>query len=167
MLVLFVLGSGYLIKLVSIPKDIDTQLAEVKMRLFPESYTNAPDVDRKFPTNGDRFAASEVNKRMDTEGFTKKGFMLQAIAAGWHHKSAAQLKQIGDSVGRERILVLHGTYDRMITVPHGITLIEELGGEGSGLTGKIYPECGHVLPMEKREEFSKVITDLVNRTTAL
>lgn len=36
--------------------------------------------------------------------------MLQAIAAGWHHKSAEQLKEIGDKVGRERIMVLHGLF---------------------------------------------------------
>jgi hypothetical protein len=31
--------------------------------------------------------------------------MLQAIAAGWHYKSPAQLKELGDKVGRERISV--------------------------------------------------------------
>jgi pimeloyl-ACP methyl ester carboxylesterase len=120
-----------------------------------------------FPTNGDRFAAGEVSKRMDTEHYTKKGFMLQAIAAGWHHKSSAQLKQIGDSVGRSRIQVIHGTYDHMITVPHGIVLLEELGGEESGVTGKIFQDCGHVIPLEKSEEFQKMIADLVDKCAAM
>lgn len=43
---------------------------------------------------------------MDKDGFQRKGFMMQAIAAGWHHKSAEQLKELGDKVGRERMYVL-------------------------------------------------------------
>jgi len=51
---------------------------------------------------------------------------MQLIAVGWHHKSAEQLREIGDEVGRERILVLHGTEDRIISVPHAHKLIEFL-----------------------------------------
>jgi hypothetical protein len=39
--------------------------------------------------------------------------MLQAIAAGWHHMDGKRLKELGDRVGRERIMVLHGTRDNM------------------------------------------------------
>lgn len=60
----------------------------------------------KFETNYERFAAQELTKRMDKDGFQRKGFMMQAIAAGWHHKSAEQLKELGDKVGRERMYVL-------------------------------------------------------------
>lgn len=49
--------------------------------------------------------------------------MLQAIAAGWHNKSPEQLKKLGDEVGRERIVVVHGEEDRMIGIIHGTKLI--------------------------------------------
>lgn len=56
------------------------------------------------------------------------------MAANWHHKSAAQLKQLGDQVGRNRVLVIHGAVDRMITLPHGELLVKELGGEENEVT---------------------------------
>ena len=71
--------------------------------------------------------------------------MLQAIAAGWHYKSKEQLREIGDKVGRERILVLHGTKDLMITVPHGRKLIEALQPG----TGIIREGTGHVFMLEE------------------
>ncbi len=57
--------------------------------------------------------------------------MLQAVAAGWYHKSKEQLKEIGDRVGRERIMVIHGTGDQMINVELGKKLIEWLEPETS------------------------------------
>ncbi len=87
---------------------------------------------RHFDSNFARFAAQEVTKQRDREGFTRPGFLLQIIAAGWHHKSATQLREIGDKVGRERILVLHGTEDKIISIPHGRKLIEYLQ-PGKGL----------------------------------
>ena len=102
--------------------------------MFSQAWLNDPDAEGHFPTNGDRFAARELIKRRDVEGFTKRGFVLQAMAANWHHKSAAQLKLLGDQVERDRILVIHGTVDRMITPPHGELLLKELGGEESGVT---------------------------------
>ncbi|KAI3322638.1 alpha/beta-hydrolase [Xylariaceae sp. AK1471] len=81
---------------------------------------------RRFKNNYARFAAQEITKQRDREGFSKPNFLLQVVAAGWHHKSAAQLREIGDKVGRDRILVLHGTEDRIISVPHGRKLIEYL-----------------------------------------
>lgn len=80
----------------------------------------------RFSSNYARFAAQEITKQRDTEGFTKHGFLLQVVAAGWHHKSAAQLRDLGDRVGRERIFVLHGTVDKIISIPHGRKLIEYL-----------------------------------------
>ena len=151
----------------SIPKAIDVQLAEVKVRLFSDAWLAAPDAEGNFPTNGDRFAAQEVKKRQDTEAFTRKGFICQAIAAGWHHKSPAQLQEIGDKVGRERIQVMHGAIDNMITVPHAEVLVKELGGEASGVKRTIYEGRGHVLPIEERRGFAKLIEDIVAKTEAL
>ena len=124
----------------------------------------APDADGGFSTNGDRVAAQEVKKRQNTEAFTRKGFTLQAIAAGWHHKSPEQLKEIGDKVGRERIQVIHGTVDKMITVYHGEMLVKELGGEELGITRRVFQDRGHVLPIEERKEFARLIEQIVAKT---
>lgn len=84
--------------------------------------------------------------------------MLQAVAAGWHHKSESQLKEIGDKVGRERIMVVHGTRDNMITVPHGRKLIEmlqpgvEVIKEGTGHVFMIEEETWHNEMVEKQIE---------------
>ena len=154
----------------SIPKDIDTQIEDVKFRLFPSSYLSAPDSNTDFsphggfPTNGDRFAAQELQKRLDVNGFTRKGFVLQAIAAGWHHKTPEQLREVGEKVGRERIVVLHGTEDRMITFPHGEILSKELG---EGVEMVRWEGSGHALPMEKRKEFAELVRGVIERTKDL
>ncbi|KAI9816458.1 MAG: hypothetical protein M1827_001590 [Pycnora praestabilis] len=153
-----------------VPKPIDVQLANIKASLYSDAWLNAPDAEPVvggFPTNGDRFAALEIRKRQDTEGFTRKGFMMQAIAAGWHHKSPAQLKKLGDEVGRERIQVVHGTIDRMITVPHAEVLVKDLGGEDAGVTRLIFDGRGHVLPVEQRKEFASLIEAFVKKTEGL
>ena len=93
--------------------------------------------------------------------------MCQAVAAGWHYKSAAQLEEIGNAIGRERILVMHGTIDNMITYPHAEVLVKELGGEDSGLTKVVFKGRGHVIPLEERKEFAKIISDLVAKTEGL
>jgi len=147
----------------SIPREIDVQLSDIKRRLFSKPWLEEADAEGGFPTNGDRFAAQELNKRQDTEGFTRKGFLCQALAAGWHHKSPEQLKTIGDVVGRERIQIMHGTVDNMLTVPHAEVLAKELG-EGDGVTKRIFQERGHVLMWEEREEFRRLISALVDKT---
>lgn len=80
----------------------------------------------RFDTNYQRFQAQELKKRLDARRFTRTGFLMQLIAAGWHRKSPAQLKEIGDRVGRHRIAVVHGDADAMIDVQHGRNLIEWL-----------------------------------------
>lgn len=148
----------------SLPRAIDAQLASLKIRLFSIPWLEQPDAEGDFPTNGDRFAAQELKKRQDIEGFTRTGFVCQAIAAGWHHKSAEQLRTLGDEVGRERIQVMHGTVDNMITVPHGHILARDLGGEEQGITETIFEGRGHVLLWEEREEFNRLVSTLVEKT---
>ena len=86
--------------------------------------------------------------------------MLQAIAAGWHFKSQAQLAEIGDKVGRGRILVMHGTMDNLITCQHGRVLIEELK------PGKSYivEGAGHVLMLERTEWYNGIVKAMVTET---
>ncbi|KAK4693650.1 hypothetical protein P7C71_g3790, partial [Lecanoromycetidae sp. Uapishka_2] len=150
-----------------IPRSIDVQLTNIKARMFSQSWGNEPDAEGHFPTNGDRFAAQELKKRQDFNGFTKKGFILQAIAAGWHHKSAKKLEELGDKVGRERILIVHGSLDRMMTTPHGEVLCKELGGEQKGVTWVIVEGRGHSLPMEWRRELTKLIGGFIEKTQGL
>lgn len=108
----------------------------------------------------------ELKKRQNTEGFTRKGFICQAIAAGWHHKSPEQLKEIADKVGRQRIQVLHGTVDQMITVPHGETLARELGGDGD-VTKIIVQGRGHVLHMEEQQKYEQWLENIMDKVEDL
>jgi hypothetical protein len=170
-----------------VPKAIDQQVENVKKNLYTTSWLDAPDtlepVKQSFPTNGDRFAANEIWKRSHPEYFQKSGFILQAIAAGWHHKSPEQLQQIAKNVGKNRIMVVHGTKDQMITFPHAAVLWRGLE-KGEGKTGKenwlgiedeadVWQEGevekhfikgqGHVIPAEMREEFQKWLENLIER----
>ena len=58
---------------------------------------------------------------------------------------------------------MHGNADRMITMPHAKTLIEELNAGGDGdedtVKGVIIEGQGHVIPVEKREDIAKLIED--------
>ena len=148
----------------SLPKTVDTKLADTKTRLFSQEWLNEPDAEGHFPTNGDRFAAMEIRKKADPVAFTTKGFILQAIAGGWHYKSPAQIAEMGDRVGRERIQVIHGELDGMITLPHGEVLAAELGGQDKGVTVNIVKGKAHGLPMEWRRGFTKAVAALVEKT---
>lgn len=155
-----------------VPKTIDAQLAKVKADCYNPDWLVKPDetefVVQPFPTNGDRFAAGELSKRLSTGAFTRKGFLCQLYAAGFHHKSPQQLKKLADGVGRERILVFHGTGDHMITfTPHAELLLKELGGEESGITKYHLPKVGHVGPFEMRKEFNEIIGKMVEKTENL
>jgi hypothetical protein len=109
--------------------------------------------------------------------------MLQLVAAGWHSKSPAQLAQLAHAVGKRRIMVVHGTQDRMITFPHAVVLWRGLE-KGEGKTGtenwlgiedeadtwaegevekRFVKGQGHVLPAEMREEFMGWVEGLIER----
>lgn len=173
-----------------IPRSLEDSVRGVAWNTFPPAYLAEPDTihlptpdpDKRihppaqptgassylhFENNYSRFVAGEIHKRRDTKRFTSKGFLLQLIAAGWHHKSPEQLREIGDRVGRERILVLHGTADRMISVPHGYKLRQYLGGEDSGLTAVIRDDMGHAPPLECTEWFHELMEDRIRKGEAL
>ena len=155
----------------SIPRSLDAQLANTKLNIYTPSWLSQPDTSeytvQPFPTNGDRFAAFELHKRLDKRQFKTSGFIGQAIAAGWHHKSPEKIREIGDKVGRERIQVIHGTADRMITFPHGETLARELGGEEGGLTMRFIQGQAHVIPAEMRSDFKVWVEEIVEKAEAL
>lgn len=149
-----------------IPKSIDKQIAEIKTRAS-STWLAEPDSEGGFRTNGDRFAAQELTKRMDVNGFTRRGFILQAIAAAYHKKTPSQLRQIAETVGRERIQVMHGTADNLITFPHAEILIRSLGGEEAGITKHIFEGKGHYLPLEERKEVRRLMEVMIEKTEAL
>lgn len=161
-----------------VPKSLDRAVADAARSLFPDTWLDSPDdcivpsastpnvelppngAYLRFGTNYERFAAQELTKRLDTQAFTKKGFVLQAIAAGWHYRSKEQLESIADRVGRERILVMHGTRDNMITVEHGRVLIEELQPRKSFLV----EGAGHVLMLERMRWYNEAVEEMVTET---
>ncbi|KAI0882385.1 alpha/beta-hydrolase [Annulohypoxylon maeteangense] len=153
-----------------LPKSMDRSVQYAAEAIFPPNYlagsdnASVPDESVpkcKIPTGGygrfgsnyERFAAQEITKQRDKDGFTKKGFLLQLIAAGWHNKSPEQLTDLGDSVGRKRILVLHGTDDGMISPHHGQKLIEYLK-PGQGL---IVDGLGHAPINERTSWFNELL----------
>lgn len=154
-----------------VPKSLNNQIAKVKEDCYSAEWLAKPDeveyVVQPFPTNGDRFAAQEIQKRLSPGVFTPRGFLCQLYAAGFHYKSAADLKKLGDSLGRNRILVFHGTGDHMVDFIHGKMLLEELGGEESGVTKSFHEGMGHVGPFEIRAEFNRIIADRIEKTEAL
>jgi predicted esterase len=91
--------------------------------------------------------------------------MLQAIAVGWHHKSPRQLKALADAVGRERIQVMHGSVDQLVTVIHGRKLAEWLGNEQQDLSYTEIEGCGHVILVEKREMLKRLITEFIAKNS--
>ena len=156
-----------------VPKGEDEQMSEAKGRLFPQSFIEATDRDivRLWPTNGDAFAAGKMRKRADVEGFTRKGFLLQAVACEWHRKTKEQLRVLGERVGRGRICVMHGTGDRMLAFHHGVELRGDLdAGRGKGEEGVRWEEfegCGHVLGWERMEEHNRIVEEMVEKGNRL
>ena len=153
------------------PKPLEQQIFKIKADCLTSDWLTKPDeveeVVQKFPTNGDRFTATEIRKRTTPGWYTRHGFLCQLYAAGFHHKSAAQIKQLGDVIGRERILVFHGESDAMIDFVHAEMLFKELGGDGSGVIKSFHPAIGHIAPYQMRKEFHDIIADRIEETTAM
>lgn len=164
-----------------LPKTLDKSVSDAGHMLFSDAWLDSPDDTQlpnastpnvelppsgkygMFETNYQRFAAQELTKRLDLDGFPKKGFMMQAIAAGWHYKSPKQLEELGDKIGRERIMVMHGTKDNMISVPHGRKLIELLKPG----VGVIKEGIGHVFMLEDAKWHNEMMESMVVKTERL
>ncbi|KAI9743554.1 MAG: hypothetical protein M1818_002869 [Claussenomyces sp. TS43310] len=170
-----------------IPKSLDRSVADAGAAMFAAAWLDAPDDTHlpdlstpgvlppavpstspnsgygRFETNYQRYAALELTKRLNPEVFERKGFLLQVLATGFHHKSAEQLKRLADEVGRERILVMHGTEDNMLTVHHGRVLIRELNPS----THSIGEGIGHLFMMEKTAWFHDTLEDMFARAEKL
>ena len=69
-------------------------------------------------------------------------------------------------MGRERIQVIHGKLDQMISYPHGELLAAMLGGPGQGLTFVPVEGRAHALHIEWRKELTRAVAALVEKTEA-
>ena len=78
-----------------------------------------------FASNADRFAVEELAKRQNHEAFTRRGFMLQAVAAGGHRKTPAEVAELAEKAGRGRILVCYGGGDQMVAVKLAEALVQQ------------------------------------------
>ncbi|PWY92179.1 alpha/beta-hydrolase [Aspergillus heteromorphus CBS 117.55] len=148
-----------------IPRHIDVDLQRIAKDLFADGFLDQPDTEygdptKNFPTRRDRFAAGVLKKRADTDRYTVKGFLMQVVACYFHTKSPAQLKALGDNVGRERITICHGTNDLMLTFRHGEILHEEIG---EGVTWKVFEGSGHMLSWEREHEVNQMIEEAVGK----
>ncbi|KAH8899983.1 alpha/beta-hydrolase [Thozetella sp. PMI_491] len=155
------------------PRTLDQSLAAAAMSMFSHEWLLAPDdaaVPQKgmpgvkmppggkylmFETNFQRYAAQEIRKqRMPNYGEGDKwGILGHFIASSCHNKTDAQLREISEKVGRERILVIHTKEDGMIPCRYGQKLVEVLQ-PGSGL---ILEGQGHVPKLEKAKWFNKLL----------
>lgn len=77
----------------------------------------------RFANNYARFVAMEVAKRDVPGSFPLSAFVMHVIAAGTHAESPEQLREIGDQVKRERIMIVHGVEDKAMSVAMGKKLM--------------------------------------------
>ncbi|KAL7628848.1 hypothetical protein AAE478_000363 [Parahypoxylon ruwenzoriense] len=149
------------------PRTLEVEIRSTAEGCFPPSWLAGPDSLElpsartprcevpaggypRFESNYARFAAHEMHMRR-----SRNGFLLQAVAGGFHRKTAEQLHELADRVGRERIMVLHGTEDRMIPVDHGRKLIEYLS-PGKGL---IEEGLGHAPIYQRARWFNELLEE--------
>jgi hypothetical protein len=50
--------------------------------MFSQAWLNEPDAEGHFPTNGDRFAAQELTKGRDTEGYVSICGFISTLNSG-------------------------------------------------------------------------------------
>ncbi|KAM0255086.1 hypothetical protein ACHAQJ_006087 [Trichoderma viride] len=161
-----------------VPKSEEQGMIDTSRQLFTEEWLAAPDDAATLPspkttpkcgpapgtpdgeylafdTNFQRFQAQELFKKRQVGWFTRQGFLCQLIAAGGHRKSPDQLRELADKVGRERIFIMHGTADKMITVPNGEKLIKYIN-PGVGL---IAEDVGHAAGMDRPKWFNSLLEE--------
>ncbi|KAF4967588.1 hypothetical protein FSARC_4885 [Fusarium sarcochroum] len=160
-----------------VPKSMERSIADTALQLFTPEWLAAPDAEmlpepgvtakcgppppevgptyRLFDSNFQRFQAQELNKRRNPEIFTTTNLMCQLAAAGLHNKTDEQLIEIAEAVGPERIMVMHGMRDNMITVPNGERLVRVLKPGAV----QIVEDMGHAPIMERTQWFNSVLED--------
>lgn len=158
-----------------VPKSTEQSIVDTARKIFVDEWLAGPDAEdlpspettpkcaeapgggayKLFDNNFQRFQAQEIAKRQQPGYFTKQGFLCQLIAAGWHRKSPEQLQKMADAVGRERILVMHGTRDQMILVSNGQHLIDTI----KPATALVVEDMGHAPVMERAKWFNELLEE--------
>ncbi|CAF3529918.1 unnamed protein product [Fusarium graminearum] len=166
-----------------IPKSMERAIVDTALKLFTPEWLVAPDDEilpepgvtpkcgppppeagptyRLFDSNFQRFQAQELTKKRNPEVFSSTMLMCQLAAAAMHNKSDEQLRQIAEAVGSERITVMHGKRDNMITFPNGERLINVLKPG----TVHIVDDMGHAPILERAEWFNSVLEEELNMWT--
>ena len=86
--------------------------------------------------------------------FSTKGVLCQLVAVAYHSKSDEQLREIGEQIGRERITVMQGHADPLITLENLPVLLRGLKGEsGVEVRKEVFEDTGHYIPLEQQEGF--------------
>lgn len=155
-----------------VPKSLAQNISGTAGALFTPEWLAAPDEEilpepgvtprcnasrpyLHFDSNFQRFQAQELTKRLNRDMFTGKGLICQVLAGGGHRKSDGQLREIAERVGRERILVVHGTRDKMMDPVNGARLIRVLR-PGVGL---LVDGLGHAPMMERAGWFNSLLEE--------
>ncbi|KFH44837.1 putative aminoacrylate hydrolase-like protein [Hapsidospora chrysogenum ATCC 11550] len=156
-----------------VPKSAEQGIVDTARKLFPVEWLEAPDADdppspettsgcgpapgdgkyRMFDSNFQRFQAQELTKKRQPGHFTRQGFLCQLVAAWWHRKTPEQLAAMADAVGRERMLVMHGTGDVMIKFSNGERLMDAIKPG----TAMVIEGMGHVPVMERYKWCNEVL----------
>lgn len=118
---------------------------------------------RRFGSNYQRYQAEEMKKYYPPNVFSRQGLFCQLAAVVGHRKSASQLRSMADRVGRDRILIVHGTLDRMIGANNGERLIRMVQ-PGVGL---IVDGMGHAPIMERAQWFNELLENRLAAWTQL
>jgi len=160
-----------------VPKTMERTIVDTSLKLFTPEWLLAPDDDelpepgvtprcgpppaeagptyRLFDSNFQRFQAQELTKKRNPEVFSTTMLMCQLAAAALHNKSDDQLRQIADAVGSERLLIMHGKRDNMITLPNGERLIKVM----KPATVHIVEDMGHAPILERSQWFNSVLEE--------
>ncbi|KAK0391610.1 hypothetical protein NLU13_1110 [Sarocladium strictum] len=117
----------------------------------------------RFDNNFQRFLAGELTKRRDPGFYSKMGIISQLMAAGGHYKSPEQLKAIADVVGRESIMVLHGTGDNMIGVENGKTIMKIMEPG----TAMVVENMSHTPVLDRPHWFNNLLQEKLTKWDSL
>lgn len=159
------------------PKSVDDNIADTAKALFPKHWLDEKDESALpspkttdscgpakgskdgeyglFETNFQRFQAHELHKKYENGWVTKTGLFCQLAAVLGHRKSADQLRYMADRIGREKILILHGTSDNMIPVVNGKKLIDMVQPGKSFIVDGM----GHVPLFERTKWFNELLEE--------
>lgn len=140
------------------PKSLPARLAATQGNVFAAAWLKAPDDIGVFPTNSDRYVAEELWRLENLPPPVYQGFLLQGLAASWHHMGPERLKVLGERI--RHILVCTGDVDAMIECKHSDVLVRGIGA-GGRVAKRVFEGSGHALQFECAREYNCMIEEFV------